>query len=398
MKILFVADGRSPTALSWLRYWAENGHDVHLISSFPCTCPDGVTSVNVLPVAFSRMAGSQTESGGIARQKSTLVGILRDQFRLLRYYIGPFSLPYYQTRLQRLVTQSQPDMVHALRIPFEGMLSSSLSKGVPLVISTWGNDITLHARGSFLMSRLTRVTLERADGLISDTQRDIRLGIEWGFASGKPYMVVPGSGGVRLEQLRFTTQSVNLPEEMPDGPVIVNSRGLRPGSLRQDVFFQAIPLVAKAIPQAVFICPSLQGEKDCEGWVDRLGIRSRTKLWPRLTQSQLWRLFQASQVFVSPSVHDGTSNALLESMACGCFPVVGNIESMREWINHGENGFLVDATSASSIADAIIQAINQPALRRAAAQTNTALIAERAVYETNMVRVEKFYTDIILKR
>jgi glycosyltransferase involved in cell wall biosynthesis len=153
--------------------------------------------------------------------------------------------------------------------------------------------------------------------------------------------------------------------------------------------------VLEKIPQAVFVCPSLVGDSDAEHWVSRLGIRNNTKLWPRLNQAQLWSLFQKSQIFVSPSIHDGTPNSLLETMACGCFPVVGNIDSMREWVQAGVNGFLVEAADAHSIANAIVQAINQPALRKEAAKFNAALIAERAAYDPNMARVEIFYKSLL---
>jgi hypothetical protein len=398
MKILFVADGRSPTTLSWLQHWLKTNHQLHLVSTFPCARPAGLDSFHILPVAFSRMAGGQVKGSSHQAQKPSRAGILRDQLRKMRYYAGPISLPFHWVQFQNIVVGIQPDLVHALRIPYEGMLASCLGPATPLVISTWGNDITLHARGSFLMSRLTRTVFKRANGLISDTQRDIRLAREWGFSADKPVLSVPGSGGVHLDQSSSSEGWEGFPEELPDAPIVVNPRGQRPGSLRQDVFFQAIPLVAQEIPQALFVCPSLRGEIEFEGWVAQLGIQSNTRLWPRLTQAQLWNLFRKSQVFVSPSLHDGTSNALLESMACGCFPVVGDIESMREWVKDGVNGYLVDATRAQSIADAITRAIKQPALRRAAAKYNAALIAERAEYEANMLRVEKFYEEIILKR
>lgn len=186
----------------------------------------------------------------------------------------------------------------------------------------------------------------------------------------------------------------DLPEELPDEPVIVNPRGQRPGSIRQDVFFQAIPEVLRKVPQAIFVCPSLKGDMEFERQVDLLGIRQNTKLWPRLRQGQLWKLFQKAQIFVSPSIHDGTPNSLLETMACGCFPIVGDIKSMREWVLPGTNGLLVDATDAHAIADAILIAIRQPALRKEAAKYNAALIAERADYLPNMGRVERFYQEV----
>jgi glycosyltransferase involved in cell wall biosynthesis len=397
MRILFVADGRSPTALNWFRYWIENGHSVHLISTFQCKSPEGLSSFHILPVAFSKMSGRQMSKAVGSPHGPGLVGRLRSPLLLLRYYLGPISLTFYRTRYLSLVAGIQPELVHALRVPFEGMLAAITPLEIPLVVSTWGNDLTLHAPGSFLMSNLTRTTLARTDGLITDTQRDIRLGHEWGFNAGKPTLVVPGSGGIRVDEIEAGQTTEKLPEDLPDVPIIVNPRGQRPGSLRQDVFLQAIPLVRNKVPQAIFVCPSLKGDFEAERLVDKLGIRAYTKLWPRLSQAQLWTIFRKSIIFLSPSVHDGTPNSLLEAMTCGCFPIVGNTESMKEWIQSGVNGLLVDATNASSMADAIVLGISRSNLRLDAARFNTRLVNERAAYTPNMTRVERFYQSIIFK-
>ncbi len=177
---------------------------------------------------------------------------------------------------------------------------------------------------------------------------------------------------------------------------MVNPRGQRPGSLRQDIFFQSIPLVLKKIPQALFICPPLAGDVESEHWVESLGIRSNTKLWPRLDRVQMWALFKKAQVFVSPSIHDGTPNSLLEAMACGCFPVVGNIESMQEWVTPGVNGLLVDAASPRALADGIIAALENPALCASAKNENAHIIAERAAYGRCMAITEAFYQKVVM--
>src|SRR5438552_2195856 len=36
MRIFYVVDGRSPTAVPWARYFARVGHDVHVISTRLC--------------------------------------------------------------------------------------------------------------------------------------------------------------------------------------------------------------------------------------------------------------------------------------------------------------------------------------------------------------------------
>ncbi len=393
MRLLFVADGRSPTALSWLRYWVENRHEVHLVSTFPCEMPLGLASFHVLPAAFGGMTGEGTS----ARRRGT-VSRLRALLRPLRYALGPLSLPPHQKQFRRLVDLLRPDLVHALRIPFEGMLACVTPPGIPFLVSIWGNDLTLHARGSPLMASLTRRVLRRADSLLADTQRDLRLAGEWGLGAGAPTLVTPGAGGIRLDELAAGSRSARLPEELPEAPLVVNPRGQRPGSLRQDVFFRAIPRVLERVPQAYFICPPLRGDAQAEGWVAALGIEARTRLWPKVEQAQLWALMRRAQVFVSPSVHDGTPNSLLEAMACGCLPVAGNIESMREWITDGENGLLVDACDERALADAIVRGLNDAALQNRAAQVNAALVAERADYVCNMQRVGELYETVIGKR
>ena len=65
-------------------------------------------------------------------------------------------------------------------------------------------------------------------------------------------------------------------------------------------------------------------------------------------------VFRRAQIVASPSIHDGTPNTLLEGIACGCFPVAGDLESIREWITPDENGLLFDSNDPQSIAKAIV--------------------------------------------
>jgi glycosyltransferase involved in cell wall biosynthesis len=106
-------------------------------------------------------------------------------------------------------------------------------------------------------------------------------------------------------------------------------------------------------------------------------------------------LFRRSQVAVSPSTHDGTPNTLLEAMACGCFPVAGDLESLREWITPGANGLLVAPGDPRALADAILLALEQPAFRQRARQHNLRLISERAEYTKVMHIAEEFYRKVM---
>ena len=138
----------------------------------------------------------------------------------------------------------------------------------------------------------------------------------------------------------------------------------------------------------------MAGKQESQEWVAKLGIGSHVHLLPTLSQHSLWGIFQRAEVYVSPSVHDGTPNSFLEALACGCFPVVGDIESFREWITPGDNGLLVDAANPRALADAIIQALSQSNMRERARVRNRQLVKERADKKVLTEKIDAFYQRI----
>jgi glycosyltransferase involved in cell wall biosynthesis len=291
-----------------------------------------------------------------------------------------------------LVDQIRPQLVHAMRIPFEGMVAASAEITVPLLVSVWGNDFTLHARANPGMGRLTRNTLRQVDALHSDCDRDLRLAQKWGFDARKPGLVVPGAGGIQADI--FYPPGNDRQKVRRESLNVVNPRGIR-AYVRNDVFFRSIPLVLQQQPETKFYCPTMSGDPQAEKWVRELGIQANTVLLPRQTRQEMANLFRQTTVVVSPSVHDGTPNTLLEAMACGCFPVVGDLESLREWIVDGENGYLVDPNDPQALASAMLKALTDPPLREKANQQNKKIISERAVYPVVMEKVRNFYEALI---
>jgi glycosyltransferase involved in cell wall biosynthesis len=399
--ILFIADGRSPTTQSWIQNVHSLDYEVSLISTFICDPLPSLSHFDILPIAFSRFS-SGTVSKETQRKQSGLKAMLRrfsSILQVFRYWLGPLTILRYARTYKNLIKQIRPDLVHALRIPFEGMLGSYTPQGIPFIAATWGNDLTLHALGSHMMIQFTKRCINRADGLSSDTHRDVELAFQrWGLKEDTPTLVVPGSGGLDLQLIQksgqFTPAQYNIP---PNQPWVVNPRGLRPGSVQQMVFFEAIPQVLKEQPDVCFICPGLSGVTQAENWVDVFGGTDKIFLLPKLPQEQLWDLFRRSQVFVSPSRHDGTPNTLLESMACGTFPVVGDIVSLREWIKNGVNGYLVNPGDPNQLACRILDALNNNALREDAAKRNHEIIENRASRMRTLPRINAFYQQFINK-
>jgi glycosyltransferase involved in cell wall biosynthesis len=383
MRILFVADGRSPIAQNWIRHFAhraERGDEVYLASTFACSLDFPLNGLEIVPVAFSAYKKA-TQRPGTARART--VGLRT----AIRQWFGPMTIRRASDRLRGFIERVKPDLVHAMRIPYEGMLAADAYTGIPLVVSIWGNDFTLHAPSTPLMGHYTNWTMQVADALHADCQRDIRLAREWGLAEHKPDLVVPGNGGIR-------TNIFYPPEKAIEESVIINPRGFRP-YVRNDVFFKAIPLVLEKHPNAKFIFALMESESQAKQWIQELSISHAVELLPPLSHSQMADVFRRAQIVASPSIHDGTPNSLLEGIACGCFPVAGDLESIREWITPDVNGLLFDSNEARSIAKAIVGALENKNLRTKAAGLNQTMITARAEYKHNMQKVEEFYRKVI---
>ena len=386
MRILYVADGRSPTALNWMRYFVDRGDEVYLASTFACQPDLKLSGFELMPVAFSGIKSSSASNrvNPNKKRKGGLWGASTLQLRTaIRQWLGPITIPDASRKLRRMIQHVKPDLIHAMRIPYEGMLAAEAFISSPLLVSVWGNDFTLHAPSTPLMSYYTTRTLKAADALHADCQRDITLGRKMGFSDRKPTLVIPGSGGIR-SNVFFP------PFSPPKSPLVINPRGFR-AYVCNDAFFQAIPLVLNERPDAKFVCPGMAGEGQVLEWIENLGIGNSVELLPSCTQPELAGWYRKSQVMVSPTNHDGTPNSLLEALACGCFPVAGDLESICEWIVPGENGLLVNASIPQALASAILQGLNESSLRASAAEINAAIIAERAEYSQCMARAAKMY-------
>lgn len=389
MKLLLIADGRSPITRRWITMLEPLNYDLVLISSYPCNPVDGVKKLYILPLAFASQGGSQAGNGS----KSTIKGLIsrfRPVAQRLRHLLGPWTILQHVGDYLDILKTERPDRVHAFRIPFEGMLASATPPEYPLILSTWGNDFTLHASSTGRMETMTRRALQRADALMSDTQRDVKLAQKWGFDSQKPALVVPGNGGTNVDELTAITKGI----EHAEPPQVINPRGLR-SYIRTDTFFKAIPLVLKKNPAVQFVCASMEGQSIPLKWVKLLGIEKNVRFLPYVSQPDLWREYAKSQVMVSISTHDGSPNSLLEAMALGCFPICGKIESIQEWIVDGENGILVDPDDPNALANAILKALENAELRRAAAERNTQLIRENAGIQAARSKVQELYERLV---
>ena len=395
MKLLFVADLRSPIARGWIGGAVEIGHEVHIVSSYPGADPLPGATAQAIPLVFAHAGGTDgpTTRHGLRARLPT-----ETAYRI-RNLIGPVVVHRTTPAIRRVVESVRPDVVHALRIPFEGIAAAlAVPERTPLVVSIWGNDLTLHAPDNPLIGRATRRTLRRTDFLLADCRRDFALANTWGFERAGKTELVPGGGGIRSEVFFPGPPSPALRASLaiPAGvPVVLNARGIR-RYVRSRAFLESLPAVFDAHPGAVVVAIGLRDDPESEATLRRLGIdEARVRLVGTVPHAEMGDFYRLATVAVSPTVHDGTPNTLLETMASGVVPVAGDVESVREWIVHGENGLLVDANDPHAIAGGIVTALDDESFRQRANRRNVALITERARREVVLAAMDRLYAAAV---
>jgi glycosyltransferase involved in cell wall biosynthesis len=160
-----------------------------------------------------------------------------------------------------------------------------------------------------------------------------------------------------------------------------------------------LPLLLRALPLVIHRHPELKcvlaGDGPRRDELKRLAKSldlDRHIRWVGwVTSAELASLLQQSKVYVSPSLSDGTSTALTEAMACGCFPIVTDIPANRPWIEHSKTGFLVPLDKPEELASRILQSLEFEELRVGAIHENRERVQRDADWRAIMGRMEDQY-------
>ncbi|NJL38092.1 MAG: glycosyltransferase family 4 protein [Leptolyngbyaceae cyanobacterium SM1_4_3] len=88
------------------------------------------------------------------------------------------------------------------------------------------------------------------------------------------------------------------------------------------------------------------------------GLESHITYLGNPDKSTLVQLYNAANILVAPSLHEGFGMTLLEAMACGTPAITANVSAMPEVV--GDAGVLVDPQDWEAIANAVCRLHNDP--------------------------------------
>jgi glycosyltransferase involved in cell wall biosynthesis len=169
-----------------------------------------------------------------------------------------------------------------------------------------------------------------------------------------------------------------------------------------EYFLDAAAVVSAKIPDARFLIVGKADTRDAgyqrqlEAHANRLGL-SRRVVFTGL-RMDVPELLDDVSVSVLPSLSEGLSNVLLESMAAGVPVVATRVGGSPEVVEDGVTGLLVPPRDADGLARAILRFQEDREMAARVGQAGRARVVERFSIADMVRRTEQLYADLLRAR
>lgn len=355
MKICFFGDGESIHIVRWCKHFAQLGDDVHLIT-FKNVKIEGVTTHFV-------DAGSISVGGG--------------NWRVVFQY----------KKVKALLKQIQPDLFHAHYATSYG-ITGALCGFHPYVITPFGTDILISAQRSKIYRMLLKYAFSKADWVntLADHMSATveKMGVNMKKVDSIPFGIddeVFNDKNRVEDRSRFVITSTRNHEQVYNIPHLIH----------------ALALVKDKIPHLeVKIAGGGSLTESLKTLVNELALDKVVTFTGKIPQPEMVRLLNQTNLFVTVSLSDGNSLSLAEALNCGAVCIATDIPANRQWITHGQNGFLVAIDDVEGLAKLLLDAhTDYENFQKKASDINRRMMTEKGFWRTNMIMVRKKYEALI---
>jgi len=239
---------------------------------------------------------------------------------------------------------------------------SALFKFRPLILIVWGSDILIAPKRFFLFRFMAKYSLKKADAVILDSEVQKKAAMQLGCNPNK-ILQFPWFDATQVHP-KISRTKIRKELGWRKNKIIVSTRSHEP-IYGVEHLIEAIPHVVKEVTECRFL---IVGEGNLtekfRKRVRELHIEKYVKFTGRLPREDVVAYMNASDIYVSTSLSDGTSASLLEAMTLGMPCVVTEIPGNKEWIKNGYDGYLVPAKGSKTLGGKIIQLVKNKNMRK----------------------------------
>ena len=231
-------------------------------------------------------------------------------------------------RFRNILNDLKPDILHAGWIYSTGLMAA-VSRYKPFLLMPWGSDILILPNKSVFFKKLSQYVIKRADMVTCDAQIVKQKIIKLANYPEERIIVFPWGIDLSLfcysEELRISTRK-ELGWE--DKKIVIMDRYFEP-IYGIEYFLNALPKVVNEIPEVrILLIGSGSLEKNFRKKINDLNISKNVIFLGKIPNQELPKYLNASDLYVSSSLSDGSSLSLLEAMACALPVVVTDVPAI----------------------------------------------------------------------
>lgn len=308
-----------------------------------------------------------------------------------------------QWRLARDLRRSRIQVMHTYNFyPTVFAVPVARLVGVPGIV------VSIRDTGVYLspwQRRVQRLVCRLAHRIVANAEAVRQWLVAEGYEPGKITVI---RNGVDLS--RFTPRSADghLRRELglpPEAPIVTVLARLNPVKGLED-FVAASALVARRVRDARFlivgdgnvvrdgaVVPDVAYRQALERHARRLGLGERL-VFAGL-RLDVPELLAEAAVSVLPSLSEGLSNVLLESMAAGVPVVATGVGGNPEAVEDGRTGLLVPPRNPAALAGAICRTLEDAELAARLGRAGQCRIAEHFSLERAVNETERLYLTLL---
>lgn len=299
------------------------------------------------------------------------------------------KLNYFKKVLRKI----SPDIVHAGWVQDTGYITA-LSGFHPFVLMPWGCDVLTLPGMSKKYLRIAQYVFSKADMITCDCETVKEKIVELSGYDKNKIIIFPW--GVDLNLFNPANSKADFLKEFnwENKKIVILTRHFEK-IYGLNYMVEAIPAIIKEIPDVRFIfCGDGDEKQNIEEMVKRLGITEYIFLAGMVDPKILPVYLNSAELYVSPSLSDGTSISLMEAFACGKPVIVTDVPANLEWVKDGENGYIVPRRDSKILAEKIAALLNDKELQKKMGGKNIEIVKSRANWDKNFEVIEKVYEQL----
>lgn len=270
---------------------------------------------------------------------------------------------------------------------------TTIARTKPTIVIIWGSDILIAPKRFVFFRFLAKHTLKNADAIILDSQIQKNTAVQLGSSPDK-ILKFPWFN-IKEITPKETRNRIRQELDWQTSTIVYCARNHEPIYRVQDLI-EAIPQIIQKQPDTRFL---ILGEGSLtpilKERTKELSINNHVKFVGAVPRQRAIDYLNASDIYVSTSLSDGTSANLLEAMTLSIPAVVTDIPGNKEWITDNQNGILTPTRNPTTLAQKILQLIENKERAKQLAKNARETAQKKVNWQKNMQALDNLIQKLI---